>query len=257
MLFLLGKILTPLVLPLGLALGAGLLALASLARGRSRTAAGLLALSLVWLWGWSTPLVSGVLSRTLTARYPPQRAEVLPAADAIVLLGGGVYPITGDMASPDMRAAADRVWHAARLYQAGKAPLILACGGKVWDSPNTQPEADAMQTLLNAFGVPDSAIVTESASRNTRQNAVLSAGLAAERGIRRVLLVTSGWHMPRSVATFRRVGLDVIPATTDSPRLPPRPWIFAIIPSVYSLSNSSQALREHLGLLVYRLRGWA
>ncbi len=257
MLFLLGKILPPLVLPLGLALGAGLLALASLARGRSRTAAGLLAFSLVWLWGWSTPLVSSTFSRSLTDRYPPRRAEVLPAADAIVLLGGGVHPITGDMAYPDMRDAADRVWHAARLYQAGKAPLILASGGKVWDSAETQAAADAMRTLLGAFGVPDSAIVTESASRNTRQNATLSAELAAERGIRRVLLVTSGWHMPRSVAAFRRVGLDVIPATTDSPRLLPKPWIFAIIPDTVALRDSSRALREHLGLLVYRLRGWA
>lgn len=231
---------------------------------RRRLAAGLLIFALAWLWIWSTPFAARGIASLLTRQHPPQLAEALPEADAIVLLGGGIQPASADLLYPDMNNAADRVWHAARLHQAGKAPLIIASAGIVWKAdawgrPNRQTGAEAMRMLLMALGVPDEAILKEEASRSTYENAQKTAQLAASQGIERVLLVTSAWHMPRSLAAFERTPLQVIPAACDYAqwRWPPNPSILMLLPNAGALSLSSAALREYMGLLIYRLRGWA
>ena len=251
---LLDKILTLLAMPLGLAVGLALLALAALALDRRRTATGLLGLAIAWLWGCSMPVASSALLTSLTDRHPFQRVEELPAADAIVLLGN-TTPNPRHPAYPYPRDA-DRIWYAARLYRAGKAPLIVVSAGNVWRGSGRQSAAEAARVLLNAFGVPSDAIVLEDRSRNTRQNALFTAEIAADRGIRRMLLATSASHMPRAQAAFARAGLDVIPAASGYPLRRARPWILGILPSAGALGGSTIALREYLGLLVYRLRGW-
>ena len=165
-----------------------------------------------------------------------------------------MWPVSGALVYPDLLSSADRIWHAARLYHAGKAPLIIASGGKVWPRRQRQSEADAMRVVLNAFGVPDDAIVTEDRSRNTRQNAMFTADLVASQGIRRVLLVTSALHMPRAEAAFKRAGFDVVPAAVDFIRRFNSPWILKVLPRAASLKGNSSLFMEHLGHLVYRLK---
>ena len=255
----LDKILTQIFSPLGVTLGVVLLALILLTFGRRHGATALLVLALAWGWVWSTPFLGPVLLCGLAERdrYLPQHAEEFPTGDAIVVLGGGVRPVSGALVYPDLLNSADRIWHAARLFHAGKAPLIIASGGKVWPRHQRQSEADAIRSVLNAFGVPDDSIVTEDRSRNTRQNAAFTADLVARRGIRRVLLVTSALHMPRAAATFKRVGFDVVPAAVD---FIPRgqynsPWLLKILPGAMPLAFNTRLFREHLGRLVYRLKG--
>lgn len=256
----LDKILTLFAMPLGTAVGTALFALVALALGWRYVAGGLFAFAFVWLWGWSTPIASSTLTTSLTNRYPFKRVEAMPAADAIVLLSN-VLPYEAEPAYPDLTKAADRVWYAARLYRAGKAPLVIVSGGNVWGGPDRLSPAEATRVVLNEFGVPDDAVVIEKRSRNTRQNALFAAELAADRGIRQVLLTTSASHMQRAEAAFRRAGLDVTPAATDYRPMPSRyekrwPSILWFLPSVRALSGSSQGLKEYIGFLVYRLRGW-
>ena len=234
----LDKILTLLAMPIGVAAIAGVFALAALAYGRRRVAFGLVAFSTVWLWGWSTPLVADRVAAPLVERFPALSAAELPAADAIVLLGG-----------PD----GDRVWRAARLYHAGKAPLVIVTGGPVW--PDAGPsDASVMHVQLRALGVPEHATIIENESRNTRQNALFAVELAASLKIEHVLLVTSAYHMPRASAAFGRT----LHVTHAAPRRLNRrlPRILLFLPSAPALSRSTKALREYLGLVVYRLRGW-
>ena len=257
---LLEKILTLLFAPLGIMFGTAILALILLTIGRRRGAVIFLAFLVAWGWIWSTPFLGSVLlGRLLDGdHYLPHYAEELPAGDAIVVLGGGVWPVSGARVYPDLTHAADRIWHAARLYHAGRAPLIVASGGNVWPRIQRQSEAEAIRVVLNAFGVPDDVIVTEDRSRNTRQNAVFTAGLAVSRGIRRVLLVTSALHMSRAEAAFERVGLDVIPAAVDFTRRHsnfPSPRILRILPSAYNLGVNTRLFREYLGHLIYRIKG--
>ena len=250
------KVLTVLVLPLGLAVGTGLLALLAFAFGWRRAAAVLAVFPVLWLWGWSTPFPTMALIGPLADPYPIQPVEMAPAADAIVLLGGGTKPIRGDMIYPDLTDSADRIWHAARLYHAGKAPLIIVSSGNVSGNSKRPSRARAMRMLLDALGVPDDAIVIEERSRNTRQNAVFTEKIAADRGIRRVLLVTSYWHLRRAEAVFRRVGMEVIPVAADYKGRRRRFFVSDLLPHTSRLSFNSVLIKEHLGYFVYRLRGW-
>src|SRR5690606_3989740 len=109
--------------------------------------------------------------------------------------------------------SADRVWHAARLYHAGKAQRLLLSGGTVRTGDGS--EAEAMRRLLLDLGVPDEALGLEDASVNTSSNAARTAELLRAAGIDHILLVTSALHMPRARAAFERTGLTVFPAPTD------------------------------------------
>ena len=209
---LLSKILTQLVMPLSLCLlivPIGLL----LRRRWPRLGLTMCVLGLGWLLLCSLPVPSSALARTLEQTWPQQAATELPDVDAIVVLGGGVSRNTWGI---NLEAAADRVWFAARLFKAGRAPLVVLSGGTLSELGMDWPEAPAMAGFLGDLGVPESAILLESESRTTHENAVFTERLLRERGIRRILLVTSALHMPRALATFRKLDLEVIPAPTDS-----------------------------------------
>jgi len=213
----------------------------------------LASLALAWLWLWSTPAASTAFCAYLESQHPDVRVTLLPTAAAAVVLGGSVMPPESAAQSVDLSSAADRVWHAARLYKAGKAPLILLSGGSD-PEVSTMSEAQAMQVFLRDLGVPDQAILLEQESRNTHENAVNSARLLHEHGINRILLVTSALHMERALMEFRAQGLEVIPAVTDreAGTPPPIPWRY--LPDADSLSASARAFKELLGQWVVRMR---
>jgi uncharacterized SAM-binding protein YcdF (DUF218 family) len=86
-----------------------------------------------------------------------------------------------------------------------------------------------------------------------------------QRGIRRVLLVTSAMHMPRSLGIFQRQGIEAIPAPTDfliteqeieEPDTTPEATILSLLPDADRLRNTTRAIKEYLGMVIYRLRGW-
>ncbi len=255
---LLSKVLTQLVMPLGLG---GLLVLAgiwALAFRQRGIAAVLSLVGLGWIWLWSLPVVSDWVRLSLEARYPPAGVESLPTAGAILVLGGAMQGAAPAHPYPNLGAAADRVWHAARLYHAGKAPLIVASGGRLSWARDPDPEADAMVQFLTALGVPQESLVAERHSRTTFENARETRPLLAARGIDEVLLVTSALHMQRAEATLRAAGIRVIAAPTDHEVLTGfAPTLLDYLPDAGALEGSSRALKEYLGLWVYRLRGWA
>jgi uncharacterized SAM-binding protein YcdF (DUF218 family) len=145
---------------------------------------------------------------------------------------------------------------------------VLASGGVVGvDGPALQAGAESMRQLLAIMGVPENAIILEGRSRNTYENAVETKKLLDARGIKRIILVTSALHMPRSQAIFARQGFDVIPAPTDF-NVTQADWdyywtpapaiqVFNLFPSAEALDWTMRALKEYIGMGVYRLRGWA
>jgi uncharacterized SAM-binding protein YcdF (DUF218 family) len=225
----------------------------------SRAAVSMYATAILLLFVLGCPTISQWLVRSLEDQYPDKGMAVESNAQAIIVLGGALnlpsdaHPFIGIVSS------ADRIEEGLRLYRAGKAPLIVASGG---DSPlnvkaRTLHEADEMRSLLEEWGVPDSAIIVEDASINTRENALFTRRLLSARGIDHVILVTSALHMPRAVATFRKVGFDVAAAPADFQS----GWveqvaIFNWLPSSGDLANSSSVIREWLGYFIYWLRGW-
>jgi uncharacterized SAM-binding protein YcdF (DUF218 family) len=228
----------------------GLLAMVAGLSGFRRLALALGVLSLAWLLAWSLPVTSYAIRGYLESHHPATDASALPSAGAIVVLGGGTAPIRYGSSYPDLGPASDREWHGARLYQAGKAPLIILSGGHDPQFSATS-SAESMRQFIRALGVPDSDILLEEESRNTTQNADFTADILARRGINRILLVTSALHMPRSRALFEAQGIEVIPAATDHEvtALPGwRKWL----PDTAALDGSSRAIKEIVGRLVGR-----
>jgi uncharacterized SAM-binding protein YcdF (DUF218 family) len=211
----------------------------------------------------SNPWVSTTLARSLEWRYLPEGE--LPQAEAIVLLGGSTRPADPPRPMADVTEAGDRVFYAAKLYKDQKAPLIIATGGRIDWMGGGQPEAADMAQLLEFMGVPATAIIQEPKALNTYQNAVNVKKILQDRGIERVLLVTSALHMPRSLAIFKRQEIEAIPAPTDfliarreiENRSSSSLSIFyTLIPDLEPLNTTTKAIKEYIGFAVYRLRGW-
>ena len=207
----------------------------------------------IWLLVFSLPITIRLTGVTLESKYPIQRAEDAPEADAIVVLGGGMGANTNSLIYADMSSAADRVWHAARLYRAAKAPLVIATGTS--DLYSTKP-------LLLDFGIPEDAIIVENDSRNTEENAKFTERVLRERlgddAQIKILLVTSAWHMRRSELMFGRYApsLTIIPCPGDyeatcSIDRPLEGKDF--IPNPGALHFNNDYLKEHLGYWGYKV----
>jgi uncharacterized SAM-binding protein YcdF (DUF218 family) len=257
------KLLPLLIYPLSLA--CLLLVVLLLLRRRPRWVLGLGLAALLVLWVGGNRLVSLALVRSLEWQYFP--SAVTPQADVIVLLGGGERPAAAPQEIPGVGDEGDRMIYAAWLYQQGAAPHILASGGVVGvDGPGSEPGAESMRNLLTIMGVPERVVWLEPGSRNTYENAVETKRLLDPKGIQRIILVTSAMHMPRAHAIFVRQGFDVIPAPTDYIvsaaawdyylRPDPAVQIFNLFPRADVLSDTVSALKEYIGIVVYRLRGW-
>jgi uncharacterized SAM-binding protein YcdF (DUF218 family) len=195
----------------------------------------LLGFALVALWIAATPFIANWLDWRLESQFPSVKVETLPQSDVVILLGG----VGLDLDNP-----ANRIMHALQIYRAGKAPVIVYSGG------NADP--------LVELGVPKTALIVETKSRNTRENAVNTAAIFKARGWRSGILVTSAAHMPRALAAFRRVGLNVVPATTGLRGGTTEFDIHVKFQmSNEALRRTTEAAREMVGLLIYRFLGWA
>ena len=250
------KLLSGLAYPLGTAsllLALGILALIIFKRRRAGLAMVLAGLG--WLWLWSMPVFSDWVRGSLEGDWAQTPvADVLPA-DAIVVLGGAFSHKT-ERPYPNAGSAVDRYWHAARLFHAGKAPRIIVSGGR---SPGRGPgmtEAEAGRLFLMDLGVSAEAIVVEAEALTTRGNAVHVAGILGQDDANRLLLVTSALHMRRSMAAFRAVGLDPLPAATDFEVSSDDLSLRDFLPSASALSASTRAVHEWVGYWVYWWRGW-
>ena len=212
-----------------------------------------------WLWFWSTPYFAEPILMRWEQRYPTIETSRAEQADLILVLGGGIKGTApGIRAEADLGDAADRVWAGARLYREGKAPKILVSGGTQPWLGQTTSEADGMSRFLTDLGVPADKVVLESDSQTTYENAVRSAPIIRMMGAQRVLLVTSAFHMQRSLATHQTLmpQIEWIPFSTDVKVVPRQASLLQWLPSVDVLESSQQYLRERVGIWVYRYRGW-
>jgi uncharacterized SAM-binding protein YcdF (DUF218 family) len=153
--------------------------------------------------------------------------------DAVIVLGG---------------SSEARITAAAQVVRQGRARTLLYSGiVGPWD-------AKRVRASLRAAGVPDDAVVLEARSRNTRENAVESSRIVAERSWRTLLLVTSAAHVDRALGCFHDVGLypDVLPAERIAPRIERMGWM----PRRSATPLTRAAVHELLGRLTYRVMGY-
>ena len=226
------KLLSLLVYPLSSSLLLALVGLYLLWLRWHRSALYVLLVAVTWLYLCSTAVFAEFLMGKLEQGYTPRAMSVTQSADAIVLLGGGTrgYAHLGTLA--DLNQHADRLVHAVALYRANKAPVILVSGGA---PQGGEHEAGQMRDILRVMGVPAQAMLLESQSLNTYENALLSARLLRERRLDRVLLV--------------------IPAPTDFQRLVVPGVLPRWLPGAGNLVRTSKALHEMAGFQMYRWQG--
>lgn len=255
-----GQWLLPLLYPLPLALLAMLLGLALLWRHRYRAGVTIIAMAVAGLWLLATEPVADSLRAGLENQHPPEPIEAVPEVDAIVVLGGGVRTQIPPRLQAELGHQGQRVMHAARLYHAGKAPRIIATGGVQPHRAEFPAPSIATSTrgLLQEMGVDSEAITTSGLATDTWQESIAVGALKEELGLESILLVTSALHMPRSMATFKSLDLDIHPAATahevdeTTNRFNER-WT----PDSERLDGVSRAWHEYLGLWYYRGSGRA
>jgi uncharacterized SAM-binding protein YcdF (DUF218 family) len=258
----LSKLLPLFFYPLGLTCVLLLVALVLLWR-KSRWVALPIVLSLVMLLGSSNAWVSDWLVRSLETQYIT--TGELPKADAIVVLGGCTRPALPPRPWVDVSEEGDRVLYAAKLFREGRAPKVILSGGRIDWFGVGPPESADMAELVKTMGVPETAILQDPTSLNTRENALNVKQIMEGNGIKKVLLVTSAMHMPRSLRIFQKLGMDAIPAPTDYLTSQRDREEFAntaqsatlsALPEAERLRNATRALKEYVGTLIYWARGW-
>ena len=221
----------------------------------------LLSLALAILLLSSNVIFSNWLLRSLEWQYLP--TGELPQAEAIVVLGGGTKPRIAPRPWYEVGEAGDRILYGSWLYKQGKARLLLVSGGRAdWYGDGGNPESEDMAAIAEAMGVPRSAILQEPDSLNTRENAVNTKRILSKQGINKILLATSALHMPRSMAIFRKLGFEAIAAPTDFfvvQNENSKGWgiLLDLLPNADALKNTTNAIKEYIGLLVYQMSGWA
>lgn len=230
------------------------LALALLLLRRRWAGMAVAVLALAWSGFLSIPTASDWVRGRLERHYPIVDETHLPQGDAIVVLGGGSRyrwmnrpNVTADDLENSRLAAGARAW------LAGRAPVVVLSGGGDNGGDLDASEARRMAHAISRLGVPESALLLEDRSRNTRDNARFTALLADEHGFHRILLVTSSLHMTRAVMQFRNEGVDVIPVPVPENAHRDR-WTQRWIPSRSALWRSGRAIKEFAGILMVRLQ---
>lgn len=247
------KLVSLLVYPLNLSLTMAFFGLLIWLLKWQRTGFFMVFVAVAWLYVCSTAQFSYYLVGKLEDQYPAVPMSDIEEADAIVLLGGALRGDSRKGILPDMNQYADRLVHAVALYKAGKSDYLLLTGGA---APGSRSEAHLMRDVLVVMGVPEEAMILEDKSANTHENAIKSAKTLGDRGMNRILLVTSGFHMPRAVPLFQKQGLEVIPAPTDFGQVVLTSTLPGGIPGIKGLVRTTEALHEIVGYQVYKMRGW-
>lgn len=223
-----------------------ILALTGLLLAFTRSGRLLLFVSVIFLYLLSTPWLASKLISPLEQQYPAITPEALKQsnADVLVLLGGGYFGESVEYADTAIGPYfAERLRYTAWLANQTGLPVIVSSGKS--DAPA------AARILENQYGVKSVAV--DDKSWNTLDNAANTAQLARELGYAQVAVVTHGWHMPRAIWSFRKAGLDVLPAPmglTHSVSEPDK--IRSWYPYSIALLRSDKAIHEHAGLMWYK-----
>lgn len=255
MTFYISKIFWLLAQPLSLSL---LLIIAGLIAGwlrwnRIRTGASVAAALVLFLTLFTTS--GAVLLQVLEDRIP--RAE-LPAGGpgCIITLGGGFEAeVIATRGGFEMNQAGDRFVETLRLAREFPQARILISGGDGSLSGTYEGDAVVGSRFFDAFGVPAHRLIRDTESRDTFENAAKTEELLAANGLEGCLLVTSAFHMPRSVGLFRKLGIAVSPWPTDFRTTGNAGLALDFTQPSTNSQLTTTALREWTGLLFYYLAG--
>jgi uncharacterized SAM-binding protein YcdF (DUF218 family) len=179
--------------------------------------------------------------------------------DAAIVLGG-IGDVDLRLKKINFGASADRLLQTLKLYHQGKVKKIIYTGGSGSVEFPEKKEGLFVQKYLHQIQFPDTALIVESESRNTYENAVFTKKILDSLKIKgKFLLVTSGFHMNRSLAIFKKAGYEnIFPYVTNrSSGIRRHTPDHLFIPNAGALLGSDLLIHEWVGYLIYKIRGYA
>jgi uncharacterized SAM-binding protein YcdF (DUF218 family) len=207
------------------------------------------------LYVFSVDRVSNALMRRLETATPSTQQHGV-VYDAVVLLGGAVaHAPTESSGLPSYNDNVERLLTTFDLLRTGRAKNAIVTGG-TGDLDDSVVEATVLSSQLESWGIEPSRLLLEKQARNTRENAEFTRKIVDEHHLKRVLLVTSAFHMQRALDCFREVGLSVDALPVDYRTFDPGRHRGSWLPRAGALADSTNALRELFGRLVYRVVGY-
>lgn len=152
---------------------------------------------------------------------------------------------------------ADRVMHTIQLYKKGIIKKILISGGTGALVIHNRPEADEIREVMLMTGVPETDILIERDSRNTHESAVATKAMLAKEPGDSYVLITSGFHMYRSIGCFEKAGLEADTFRADF-YAHPRYWTpdVLLIPRADSIGLWQKIFKEWAGIVAYKISGY-
>ena len=255
MFFALSKTIGYLLLPSNFLIGLGLLGALLLLTRFARAGRRLIVTALVLLAICAYSPLANFLLYPLEQRFP-KWVSSRGDPDGIIVLGG---PLDADLSSahgvPVIVGAADRLISAATLAHRYPNARIIYTGGSPNLLHNDAKEADYATALFQGLGIAKSRLTMERQARNTKENAEFSRDIAKPKPGERWLLVTSAFHMPRSVGLFRKAGFAVEAYPVDWKVGTKEDLLRYFIVANNGLELVDIGVREWLGLIAYRLAG--
>jgi len=253
--FVLSKTLGVMVLPQNFLIGLTVLGALLLLTRFFRLGRALVLLSALMLAVCGFGPVGNLLLYPLESRFPAWTPSQGPP-DGIVVLGASIdLNMSAAHGTPVVSTSSDRILMTAALARKYPKARVIYTGGSPNLISDDAKEADFAAGLFEGLGVDKSRLILEGRSRNTYENALFSKAMVDPKPGERWLLVTSAYHMPRSIGLFRKVGFAVEPCPVD--------WRVGTGRDVFSftdaaedgLSRTNLAVREWLGLITYRAVG--
>ena len=244
--------------PLSWALLFLLLALVLGLRDRqSRVARVLPLLALGGLWLFATPPVANALMRGLEVPVLTRMKDGVTYDAAVILTGVMDGNPSIDSGESAYNESVERVLVTFDLLRSGRVKSVLVSGTS-WVPAAGEGETEARRVArdLERWGIDPARIAVEEVSRTTHENAVESAKVVLSHGWKSLLLVTSAAHMERARGCFRAAGMDVDTRAVDFESYDPEKRRVSLLPRAAALAESSAAIHEYVGRVVYRVRGW-
>lgn len=247
--FILSKTVGILVIPPGIFLVLIFISILALIKNKKKLALSTLTFTLLSFYAMSTEPVKNLILSPLENRYPYPKN---PQCDAIVVLGGDLVkrsPVENFHAAVGL-STAKRLYTAYKLWKKIRKPIIVSGGSVYGDS---EPESSAMKRFLVEIGVPPNSVIEEGKSRNTVENVLYSREILKKLKAKKVCLVTSAYHMPRSILIFKSFNVNVVPVPGDyKVNRTPYNWN-SFFPQMGNFKGSATGIREYVGIMYFLL----
>lgn len=190
--------------------------------------------------------------------HPITNIDQLEKRNLGIILTGVTQRIESDDKRVYFSAGADRVTHTVDLYKRGIIKHILVSGGSGALNPeNETKEAVQIERALLMMGIPQADITLETESRNTYENAKFSKAFVDSLSPNETpILVTSAFHLKRSIACFKKQGMEVCPVSTNFITKRTSTEIIDFIPSEGAFAQWGLLIHEIIGYYSYKILGY-